>query len=97
MEEREDLEAAEGDSASIILTPPRRVRTAPMVPPPVPKPEEFSDVSEEAALSKEQTRKKLEISIVTATSMSRNRSFPEDVRKKFLEKIKGYKKELSSL
>jgi len=97
MNEKEDLEAEEGDSASIILAPLKKARAAPVVPSPIPKPEEFSDVDEEAALSKEQRKKKLEMSIATATSMSHNKNFPETVRQRFLEKIKMYKRELSSL
>jgi hypothetical protein len=96
MDEREDQEIVEGDSASIILTPLKRMRTAPVLPP-VPKPEEFYNISEEDALSKEQRKKKLEVSIAAAINMSKNKNFPEDVRKRFLEKIKGYKKELFSL
>ena len=51
----------------------------------------------EKPLSPDQKKKKLKELIAAALVMSRNKSFPEAVRARFLDKVAKYEKELSTL
>ena len=99
MDERKKLDIMEGDAANIILNPQRRVCPdfKPAIPPIQQVQEDCLGLEIEKPLSPDQKKKKLKELIAAALVMSRNKSFPEAVRARFLDKVAKYEKELSTL
>lgn len=87
----DDVVDVEGEAAKIIVSLKPRTKA-----PEPPKEETFS-MDDDLNSTPEQKIKKLQASITAAIQMSHNRTFPETVRKKLLEKVKVYEKEIEQL